>query len=216
MSKRRPRLPETEIIQVPIGAHVVELEQVKGVEAMVHRAILEDGVDAPYWAVLWPSAKALATYVAQAPDLTNRRVLELGCGIGAASVVAAARGATVVASDIEPRAIMLAERNAKRNGLEVEGMIVDWDDPPTDLGSFDGILAADVMYGDGMVAGVLRFIRRHLTRDGLAVIADPNRVMTGGISGAARIHGLSVETVASRPGMAAVGGVSIYHLTRRR
>ena len=46
----------------------------------------------PYWAELWPAATALA---AALPDVAGLRVVELGCGLGLPSLVAAARGADV-------------------------------------------------------------------------------------------------------------------------
>ena len=45
----------------------------------------------PYWAELWPGGLALAE--ALPADLTGIRVVELGCGLGVPSLVAAARGA---------------------------------------------------------------------------------------------------------------------------
>ena len=62
--------------------------------------------DAPYWAELWPCARSLAAHLATL-DLAGVRVLELGCGLALPSLVAALRGAEVVASDVSrgrPRA----------------------------------------------------------------------------------------------------------------
>ena len=52
----------------------------------------------PYWSVLWRSGVALAREVAGMP-LAGRRVVELGCGLGAPSLAAAAGGARVLATD---------------------------------------------------------------------------------------------------------------------
>ena len=46
----------------------------------------------PYWAELWPSAVALARYAIQHLDLTGRRVLELGCGLGLVGVAGGGGG----------------------------------------------------------------------------------------------------------------------------
>ncbi|MCO7196015.1 methyltransferase, partial [Pseudonocardia sp. McavD-2-B] len=56
----------------------------------------------PHWARLWPSGRALATALDDAgPDLlAGRSVLELGCGLGLPSLVAARAGAhPVLATD---------------------------------------------------------------------------------------------------------------------
>ena len=50
------------------------------------------GRGVPYWALLWPAGRALADALT-GRDLTGKRVLELGCGLALASVVAARRGA---------------------------------------------------------------------------------------------------------------------------
>src|SRR3954451_8642651 len=52
----------------------------------------------PYWAEMWPSSIALARTVA-ARGLGGRRVVELGCGLGLPSIVAALGGARVLATD---------------------------------------------------------------------------------------------------------------------
>jgi predicted nicotinamide N-methyase len=95
----------------------------------------------PYWADLWPAATALATAL---PDVTGLRVVELGCGLGLPSLVAAARGAEVTASDWAAAAIDLLRSNAARNGLTLRTEVRDWRDSWGER--FDLALAADVLY----------------------------------------------------------------------
>lgn len=169
----------------------------------------------PFWAYLWPSAWALAAVISGGPELRGWRVIDLGCGLGLCGFAAALRGASVVLADIRPEAVRLAEKNARKNELPVEARVVDWNQPPADLGIFDGIVAADVLYDDGMLRGVLRFVRRHLSPRGLALITDPNRVLPGGVLGAARLHGLVAEALTLRPGVSLAGGVALYALRGR-
>ena len=96
----------------------------------------------PYWAELWPAARALAA--ALPADLTDVRVVELGCGLGVPSLVAAARGAVVTATDWAAAAVELLAENATANGLELRAEARDWRDPWPDR--FDLALAADVLY----------------------------------------------------------------------
>ena len=95
----------------------------------------------PYWAELWPSALALAR--ALPVDLAGQAVVEVGCGLGIPSLVAAARGAEVTAIDWAPAAIELLQENAARNALTLEEQVADW---RTFAGSFDLAIAADVLY----------------------------------------------------------------------
>jgi predicted nicotinamide N-methyase len=72
------------------------------------------------------------------------RVVELGCGLGLPSLVAAARGARVKATDWAAEAIGLLRDNAVRNGLELTAVQRDWRLPWDER--FDLALAADVLY----------------------------------------------------------------------
>lgn len=64
----------------------------------------------------------LAEHAAVGP---GRTVLELGCGAGVASLVAARSGARVVATDANPAAVRLVRANARENGLQVDGVVAD-------------------------------------------------------------------------------------------
>jgi predicted nicotinamide N-methyase len=131
---------------------------------------------APYWAVLWRSGVALARELA-GEDLAGKKVVELGCGLAAPSVVAARAGATVLATDAAPEALGLAERNAAENGVGVETAVVDWAAPEelVGRGPFDLVLAADVLYERASVARLLSLLPRLAPETWLA---DPGRPAT--------------------------------------
>jgi predicted nicotinamide N-methyase len=95
----------------------------------------------PYWAELWPAAIGLAGAL---PDVAGLRVVELGCGLGVTSLVAAAKGADVTATDWAPEAIDLLRENAARNGIRLRAEVRDWREPWEER--FDLALAADVLY----------------------------------------------------------------------
>jgi predicted nicotinamide N-methyase len=95
----------------------------------------------PYWAELWPAAHALAGAL---PEVDGLNVVELGCGLGLPSLVAAAHGAHVTATDWAEAAVDLLRTNAARNGLELTVERRDWREPLE--ARFDLALAADVLY----------------------------------------------------------------------
>jgi predicted nicotinamide N-methyase len=124
----------------------------------------------PYWAVLWRSGVALARELAAGPRLDGLRVVELGCGLGAPSIVAARLGADVLATDEAPEALELVERSARENGLSVATGLLSWD--ATDFSPFDLVLAADVLYEEASIDLLLSLLPR---LGGEVLLADPGR-----------------------------------------
>ncbi len=95
--------------------------------------------------------------LAQLPDdLRGARVLDAGCGTGAMAVELAQRGANVVAVDISPALIEIAQ---KRMPANLAGQIewVDGDMLEATFGGFDHALAMDslIYYGSTDVAALL-------------------------------------------------------------
>jgi magnesium-protoporphyrin O-methyltransferase len=90
-------------------------------------------------------------------DLTGARVLDAGCGTGALAIEAARRGADVVAVDIAPNLIRLAQERAPRdlNNGSVTFIAGDMLDPA--LGHFDHIVSMDALihYSAGDAVKVL-------------------------------------------------------------
>jgi predicted nicotinamide N-methyase len=134
----------------------VELDILRPVspEALIDEEAFADDEFLPYWAELWPAATALA---AALPDVDGLRVVELGAGLGVPSLVAAARGAHVTATDWSQDAVDLLRENATRNGLEVDAERWDWRQPRTDR--FDLVVAADVLYERRNVEPLLARLR---------------------------------------------------------
>jgi predicted nicotinamide N-methyase len=121
----------------------------------------------PYWAELWPAGLALARALPE--RLGGVRVVELGCGLGIPSLVAAARGASVTAIDWAPAAIELLRENAEKNGLELQASVADW---RSFGGSFDLAIAADVLYEARNVEPLLDLLQRLAPT---VLLAEPGR-----------------------------------------
>ena len=128
----------------------------------------------PYWAHLWGSSLALAGVVAGAVP-PGTRVLELGCGLGLPSIVAARAGARVTASDWSQDACEAATANASANRVEFETLVADWDAPEALLrgAPWDLVIAADVLYEAKKVVTLLELLPR-LTDH--VLLAEPGRV----------------------------------------
>jgi predicted nicotinamide N-methyase len=147
------------------------------------------GRPTPYWARPWPSGLALAGALAAAPPAAGARVLELGCGLGAPSILAARAGAEVLATDGVADAVAFAAHNLALNEVDAQVAIVDWAAHGGALvarGPFDLVLAADVLYTRGNVETALRLWPRLLAPDGVLHVADPQRAGTRDFLAAAR------------------------------
>ena len=132
----------------------------------------------PYFGVIWPGARALAEAVADMgrPGIDGCRVIELGCGLAAPSLVAGLLGADVLATDYHPDVPGLLARNVARNAVPgVRYQAVDLrreEDVPT---GFDLVLVADVTYVPDLPPLVARAIDRALGPGGRALVTDPGR-----------------------------------------
>jgi len=144
----------------------------------------------PYWSVLWRSGVALGrALAASGRRLDGLRVLELGCGLGVPSLVAARMGAEVLATDSEAEALEMVSRNARENGTRVETARVEWH-AADELGRFDLVLAADVLYERSSVALLVALLPRLAPE---VLLADPGRPAAAEFLERAREH-WSVET----------------------
>jgi len=172
---------------------------------------------APYGVELWPAAMMLAEYIHE-HDAGPHNALEIGCGLGLVSIVAARMGWTVVAGDHEPSALMFARHNAELNEVSsIEFRVLDWNDPPPGR-RFSRILGADILYQLGNHAPILMCIEALLDEEGQALIADPNRGVADRFPDAARLAGFHVEiepVMAPQSPERKVNG-RIFRLTTRR
>ena len=128
-------------------------------------------------------------------------MLELGCGLGLPSLVAALAGAEVLATDVEPDALACVEASAGRLGVPVTTLSADYRDPPAALlaGAFDLVLAADVLYEPDCAAALSRLAPRALADGGALVVAVSWQDQEGELAERLRADGLVVEVEGPRP-----------------
>lgn len=153
----------------------------------------------PYWADVWPSALSLAARLATESG-GGKRLLELGCGAGYVSAAATHCGFDVVATDYYADALEFARLNAWLNHLRPPATrLVDWRELPGDLGRFDVVVAADVLYEKAYPALVSAAFAATLARGGLGLVADPGRRGAEPFQADCRRRGLSVAHVEQAP-----------------
>jgi predicted nicotinamide N-methyase len=158
---------------VAVGDLSLSILRPRQAEALLSEEAFEHEEFLPYWAELWPSGLALARMVRRRA-LDDLRVLELGCGLGLPSIVAALGGARVLATDWSPEALEVAAANAARNGADVETELVSWADAERLAGSgpWDLVLGADLLYEQRNVDQLLALLPRLGAE---VLLAEPGR-----------------------------------------
>lgn len=197
----------TRFISLPVGGHFYRLRVLSDSQQFYdpdgHCARL--GISDAQWGLFgqsWPAGQALAQAM-HGFQIEGKRILELGCGIGLASLVLQRRGAEVVASDVHPLAEVFLAYNAALNELPcVRYRHLDWDVPLPTLGLFDLIIASDVLYERGQSERLAEVIARHASPVAEVVLTDPGRGNSARFT--TLMHGLGFlqEVLPPQPDMA--------------
>lgn len=185
-----------EEIVFDLGGARLRLLRVADIDRHVERNALLAGDAAPeppYWMHLWPGARVLARALYEAPCLgAATRLIELGCGLGLPALAAARRGARVVASDREHEPLRLVARSARRNGLRLAAVCMDWTRVALRAG-FDVCCGADVAYDRDAEAGLVEAARALLRPGGLLLLADSVNTYRRSLPPLLRERGFAVE-----------------------
>jgi len=158
------------------------------------------GISSSNWCLfgqVWPAGRVLARAMCSF-DITGKRILELGCGLGLASLVLNRRKADITASDHHPLAEEFLTYNAALNGLRVPAYLdLAWNLPQPDLGRFDLIIASDVLYERGHAELLANLMARHTRPEAEVLITDPGRGNSGAFTTSLKAQGFSVDEVRS-------------------
>lgn len=129
----------------------------------------------PLFGVVWASGEVLAHHMLNY-EVAGLRVLEVGCGIGLASLVLNHRLADITATDYHPEAGNFLLENVKLNsGKHIPFMRTGWADPDSGLGKFDLIIGSDLLYERSHVETLSGFIEQHANTQCTVILVDPGR-----------------------------------------
>ena len=145
---------------------LVDLEQI-----LDGKDPLRDVSAFPFWVKLWEAAIVLAEFIAGQPCERPTTVLELGAGLGAPGLTAAAAGYTVTLSDYEEMILDFERVNAAASKLtDVRFALLDWLNPPA-MERYDMILGAEILFREEFFAPLLDVLRKALKPDGVIYLA---------------------------------------------
>jgi ETFB lysine methyltransferase len=193
---------------VSIGDASVVLSRPRSADELISPEDFEHDERLPYWAELWPSSPVLAARL-PAPRAA-RRLLELGCGLGLVTALALSVGWDVVATDYYEDALRFTELNALAiANRPAKTLMLDWRSLPSrdTLGTFDAVVAADVLYERQYPALIAHVLGHTLAPDGAGLIVDPGRVYAPGFPEACEAEGLATS-------LERQGGMTLYRVSR--
>lgn len=169
---------KTRNVKVTIGGDsyllriISDKQQISDLEG--HRKRLH--ISSAQWGLfgqLWPSGQLLAQAMCRF-DIEGKRILQLCCGIGLASIVLMRRGVEVIACDEHPLAEPFLAHNAALNGLPpVQFHQLFHGRELSTLGTFDLIIASDVLHDRSQAEVIANVVLRHAKPKAEVVITDP-------------------------------------------
>ncbi|MBN2866989.1 MAG: methyltransferase domain-containing protein [Thiotrichales bacterium] len=136
------------------------------------------GISSAQWSlfgVIWQSSEILAQKM-QNFDITGKRILEVGCGLGLSSLLLNARHGDITATDYHPEVgKFLAKNVTLNNGADIPFLRTDWKDSNLGLGKFDLIIGSDLLYERHHITLLSEFIDSHAKPTVEVIIVDPGR-----------------------------------------
>ena len=168
-----------------IGDKKISIERVSDIDELFEELLQQDEqhIDRqderiPYWAEVWSSAIGLSKYIGNNQHLfIDKKVLEIGAGLGLPSIMAAYFAQEIVVTDYMPEAIEFAERNWKLNHSDgnTRFELLDWRSIATFSQKYDIVLASDIAYEKGGCEVLFTALEKLLNPQGILLLSEPNR-----------------------------------------
>ena len=185
-------------IEHAVGSHAYRLRVLVDTQQFAdpdgHSARI--GISSAQWSLfgqVWPAVRLLAQAMFRF-DIAGKRIMELGCGIGLASLVLQRRGADVVATDAHPLAEVFLAYNAALNDLSaLHYRQLRWNQPLPTLGRFDVIIASDVLYERDHAELIAGVVERHALPLAEVLVTDPGRGNSARFSRLLAAQGFEVD-----------------------
>lgn len=160
---------------IQVGQVKLQILQIRDLEDYLVSNIERQGLSLenfPYWAMVWDSALIMADFLVRQEPRAERRILEVGAGLGFAGLCAAARGHAVTLTDNVADALDFARLSILHNHLtNVQVEYLDWQNP-TLTGSFDWIIGADILYEPNSFQPLVNVFARYLAPGGKIFLAQ--------------------------------------------
>ncbi|MEC9359956.1 MAG: methyltransferase domain-containing protein [Pseudomonadota bacterium] len=129
----------------------------------------------PLFGVLWDSGRVLAQLMSDF-ECGDKRILEVGCGIGLPSLMLNSRNADITATDFHPEAGRFLAENVRLNsGRAIPFVRAAWADSSSGLERFDLIIGSDLLYQQDDLDMLSQFIEQHAQPRCEVIVVDQGR-----------------------------------------
>ena len=182
---------------VRLGGHDYQVRALSDLQQFAdpHHFAERIGISSAQWSLfgqVWPAGRVLAEAMTTC-DVTGKRILELGCGLGLASLVLQYRGANIVATDMHPLTRSFLEHNVALNGLPMlDYRELRWAVPDDTLGRFDLIIGSDILYERDHASLLAAVVERHAQPHAEVLLTDPGRGNSGAFTRALVAQGYAL------------------------
>lgn len=182
---------------VRLGGHDYQVRALSDLQQFAdpHHFAERIGISSAQWSLfgqVWPAGRVLADAMTTC-DVTGKRILELGCGLGLASLVLQYRGANIVATDMHPLTRSFLEHNVALNGLPMlDYRELRWAVPDDTLGRFDLIIGSDILYERDHASLLAAVVERHAQPHAEVLLTDPGRGNSGAFTRALVAQGYAL------------------------
>lgn len=131
----------------------------------------------PFWAKVWPSAMALSLFLQQNGNLiNNKKVLEIGAGIGLPSFSIANQVSDLTITDYAEDAVVLMQKNIEYVGVKnIKAVIADWNSFPCSIDA-EIVLLSDTNYAPSEFESLIKLIHDFIHKGATIIIATPKRI----------------------------------------
>jgi predicted nicotinamide N-methyase len=129
----------------------------------------------PLWAKIWQAGIVLASQLSRMPADQDKRILEIGSGLGLVGIVAACNGHQVTLTDYNEHALNFIRANAHINGCgHVNVEQLDWTQPQL-VGVYDTIVGSEIVYKDEDIVLLSRLFEKYLKPGGTIILVEEMR-----------------------------------------
>lgn len=139
---------------------------------------IDVSVSFPFWAQVWPAARALCSFISNHPQLLkHKRVLELAAGLGLPSLLATQLASSVSCSDNHFDAVDQMQHTIDTLRLHnIDCFQLDWSEPALNFFA-DVVLLSDINYDPSQFESLYRRIVAFISEGSTVLLSTPQRLM---------------------------------------